>query len=129
MQGDREARKTTNLKANPEEMASEAKHREDPKERAAVKPVGGLRKQHRGRNLSAGRCGAQKELTQRICGSWRKLAAACRRVSHCAAVARRKETSSGKFGPRDIVDHARNWPQPAGNDQLCRSGTAQGTHA
>jgi hypothetical protein len=46
LQADREARKTTDLKENPEDMESEAEHQEDSKERATVKPVGGLRKWH-----------------------------------------------------------------------------------
>jgi hypothetical protein len=25
-----------------------------------------------------------------------------------------REISSGKFGPREIMDRGRNWPQPAG---------------
>jgi hypothetical protein len=78
MQADRDARKTTDLKANPEEMESEAEHREVPKERATVKPISGLKKRHRGRNLAAGRHGEPRELTRVICGSRRKLAATCR---------------------------------------------------
>jgi hypothetical protein len=55
-----------------------------------VKPVEGLRKRHRGRKLAAGRRGEPKELTRRDCGSRRKLAAACRKVSRRARVAWRK---------------------------------------
>jgi hypothetical protein len=40
------------LEARPEEMESGAEHWEVPKDHAAVKPVGVLRKQHRGRNLA-----------------------------------------------------------------------------
>jgi hypothetical protein len=40
-----------------EEMESGAGHQEGPKEDAAVKPVGGLRKRHRDRNLAAERSG------------------------------------------------------------------------
>jgi hypothetical protein len=54
MQADREASKTTDLKANREEMKSEAEHWEVPKEHALVKPVRGLRKRQRGRKLAAG---------------------------------------------------------------------------
>jgi hypothetical protein len=39
-------------KPNPEEMESGAEHREVPEEHATVKPVGGLMKQHGGRNLA-----------------------------------------------------------------------------
>jgi hypothetical protein len=48
MKAGREARNATDLEANPEEKVSEAVHEEVPKEQAAVKPVGGLRKQQRG---------------------------------------------------------------------------------
>jgi Fe2+ transport system protein B len=54
MQANQEASKTIDLKANPEEMESKSEHQEIPKEHATVKPVGGLRKQHRGRKLAAG---------------------------------------------------------------------------
>jgi hypothetical protein len=77
----------TDLKANPEEMQSESEHREVPKEYAAVKPVRGRKKRHRGRHLAAGRRGEPKELAQGDCGSRRKLAAACRKVSCRARVA------------------------------------------
>jgi hypothetical protein len=76
------------LKANPEEIESETDHREVPKEDAVVKPVAGLRKRHRGWNLAAGRRGEPKELNRGDCGSRRKLAAACRKVSRRARIAR-----------------------------------------
>jgi hypothetical protein len=78
------------LKAKPEENESVAEHQEVPKEDSLVKPVKGRKKQHRGRKLAAGRCGEPKELTRGECGCRRKLAAACRKVSRRAAVARRK---------------------------------------
>jgi hypothetical protein len=40
--------KTTDLKANPEEMEPESEHREVLKEDAIVKPVRGWKKRHRG---------------------------------------------------------------------------------
>jgi hypothetical protein len=43
----------TALKENQEEMHSGAEQREVSKEHAAVKPIGGLRKRHRGWNLAA----------------------------------------------------------------------------
>jgi hypothetical protein len=61
--------KTTDLKANPEEMESEVEHQEVSKQRAAVKPVGGLKKWHRGQNLVAGCCRKPKEVNQGDCGS------------------------------------------------------------
>jgi hypothetical protein len=79
MQANREASWATDLKANSEEMESEDDHWEIPKGCAAVKPVGGLTKRHRGRK--------PKELTRGDCGTGRKLIAACRKVSRRAAMA------------------------------------------
>jgi hypothetical protein len=81
MNVDQEASKTTELKANPEETEPEWEHREVPEEDAVVKPVEGRKKRHRGRKLAAGRRGEPKELTGGDCGSGRKFAAACRKVS------------------------------------------------
>jgi hypothetical protein len=44
MQAYREARKTTDLKANPEKMEFKVEHREVPKEEAAVKSFGAWKK-------------------------------------------------------------------------------------
>jgi hypothetical protein len=71
-------------------MQSVAQHQVVPKEKAVVKPVKGRKKRLRGRKTAAGRCGEAKELTPSDCGSGKKLAAACRKVSSCAAVAWRK---------------------------------------
>jgi hypothetical protein len=90
MQADQEATKTMDLKGNPDEMESESEHREAPKEDAIVKPVKGWKKLHRGRKLAAGRCGEPKEIIRGDCGSGRKLAAACRKVSSSPRVAWRK---------------------------------------
>jgi hypothetical protein len=72
MQADREASRTTDLKANPEEMESGTEHREVPKEEAAVKLSGTTKKRHKGRSGAAGRCGKPEELTREFCGSRRK---------------------------------------------------------
>jgi hypothetical protein len=74
---------------NPEDMESEVEHWEVPMEEAAVKSLGAMKKRYRGWKLAARRHGEPKELT-RDCGSQRKMAAAYRKVSHCAAVAQRK---------------------------------------
>jgi hypothetical protein len=64
-----------------------------------------MKKRHRGQHLAAGRRGELKELTRGDCGSQRKLAAACRKVSRRAAVARskrnvfRKIRTQGNCGP------------------------------
>jgi hypothetical protein len=65
-----------------EDMTPEVARDQDvPREDAAVMPVRGLRKQ------AAGRCEEPEKLNQGICGSREKLAAARRKVSHCATVA------------------------------------------
>jgi hypothetical protein len=51
---DREASKTMDLKANPEDMKSEMEHWEVPTEEAAVKSLGTMKKRHRSRHLAAG---------------------------------------------------------------------------
>jgi hypothetical protein len=48
---------------NPEDMESEAEHREVPMKEAAVQSSGTMKKQHRGQHLAAGRCREPKELT------------------------------------------------------------------
>jgi hypothetical protein len=68
-------------------MESEVEHWEVPMEEAAVKSSGTMKKRHRGRQLVAGQLREPKELTPRECGSRKKLAAACRKVSLHAAVA------------------------------------------
>jgi hypothetical protein len=87
LQDDQEASKTMDFKAKPEEMESKLEHWEVPKEDAIGKPVKGQKRQHRGQKQAAGQCGEPKELTRGDCGSGRRLAATCWRVSCCAAVA------------------------------------------
>jgi hypothetical protein len=79
-----------NMEASREEMESGVEHWEVPKEHAAVKPVGGLRKQHRGRHLATGYHGQPEERPRVNCISWKKLAAAGRRMTCRAGVAQRK---------------------------------------
>jgi hypothetical protein len=62
-------------------------HQQVPMEDAIVKPIGGRKKWHRGRHLAAGCRREPKELTRGDCGSQRKLAATCRKVSRHARVA------------------------------------------
>jgi hypothetical protein len=104
---------------NPEEIQSGAEHREAPKEHAAVKPVGGLRKRHRGRPLGAGRRGQPEERTRGNCGSWKKLVAAGRNITCRAGVARRK--GCGHEGPS--VEQGRRKNQT--RDKIVR-GTRKG---
>jgi hypothetical protein len=82
---------------NLEDMESEVERQEASTEEATVKSSGTMMKWHRRWHLVAGRWGEPKELTQGDCGSKRNLAAACRKVSHCAAVVRRKGNVIRKF--------------------------------
>jgi hypothetical protein len=77
------------------DMESEAEHREFPQKEAAVKSNGKMRKWYRGRHLDAGLRGEPKELTRGGCGSRKKFAATCRKVSRCARVAQRKRNRKG----------------------------------
>jgi hypothetical protein len=94
------------IKTCLEEMEAVAEHQEVPAEEAAVKSSGKMKKRHRGRYLAAGRRGEPNELTRQDCGSRRKLAAACRKVSRHAAVIWRKKNvfrkirTQGNCGPR-----------------------------
>jgi hypothetical protein len=51
------------MEANPEEMKSVAEHEKVPKEEAAVKSFGALKKRRRGGYLAAGHHGKPKERT------------------------------------------------------------------
>lgn len=82
------------MEPSPEEMESGMERREVPTEMAAVNSLGAMKKQHRGRRVTAGQRGEPKELSRGDCGSQRKLAAACRKVSRHAAVAWRKRNLS-----------------------------------
>jgi hypothetical protein len=57
-----------------------------PKEHATVETGKLLMKWHKGRNPATEQRGELKELTRRDCGSGKKLAAACKKVSSCATV-------------------------------------------
>jgi hypothetical protein len=56
-------------------------------EKAAVKPSRVTKKRHRGRHIAAGQRVKPTKLTRGDCKSRRKLVAACRKVSRCAAMA------------------------------------------
>jgi hypothetical protein len=105
-----------------EEMESELEQ-EVPKEDAVVKPVKGQKKRHRGRKLAKERRGEPKELTPGICRSWRKLAAACRKVSRHARMAWRKGNvfrkilTQGYYGSRKEL--------AADRKMTCRAGVAR----
>jgi hypothetical protein len=91
------------MEANPEDMESVAECWVVPKEHATVNPVRGLRKWHRGRNLAAERRQKSIEWTQGNCGSWKKLAAAHRGMTHLTGVAPHKGHVFRKNQTRDKV--------------------------
>jgi hypothetical protein len=80
----------------------EAEHWEVSKEHAAAET--GKVPWHRDRHLAAGCRGKPKELTRGYCGSRRKLAAACRKVSHHARVAWCKRYIISNNWSRDKVE-------------------------
>jgi hypothetical protein len=89
---------TEKTEPNPGIMQSVAEHQVVPKEEAIVKPAKGGKKWRMGRKLTAGRHREPNELTRRDCGSGKKLAAACRKVSSCATVTWQKRNLLKKFG-------------------------------
>jgi hypothetical protein len=88
-----EERMMTILKADLEGMKSVAEHQEVPKEEAAMQTVTELKKQYRDQHLAIKRCGQPKNGSRATLGIWKKLAAACREMTHCAGVAWRKGRS------------------------------------
>jgi hypothetical protein len=78
---------TEKIETDPGMMQSAEEHQDIPIEEVAVMPVEGLKKRRRGRKSTAGRRGEPKKLTRGNCGSRKKLAAACRKVSRHATVA------------------------------------------
>jgi hypothetical protein len=98
---------------SPEMMQSVGEHQEVPWEDATVIPVRGWKRHHRGRKQAAGRHGELKELTRGDHGSWKKLAAACRKASRRATVAWlkrnvfRKSWTRGNCGLRKEVTASR----------------------
>jgi hypothetical protein len=73
-------------------------------EEAAMTCSGAMKKRHRGRHLAAGRRGKSKELTGGNCESWRKLAAACRKMTRRAATAQGTQSQGirpGQCGTRN----------------------------
>ncbi|PNF39353.1 hypothetical protein B7P43_G18361 [Cryptotermes secundus] len=83
MEAHLEEKEPTSVETKPEV----SQQREVPVENAVLKPVRGRKKQHREKKQAAGQCREPKKLTQGDCGSWMKLAAACREVSHRATMA------------------------------------------
>jgi hypothetical protein len=92
---------------NQSQWTSEAVHEEFRTEDGAVKSSGTMKKRRRGRHLAAGRPGEPKQLTRGICGSRRKLAAACRKMTHSAEVARRRGHDRRRYDQDDVVQETR----------------------
>jgi hypothetical protein len=68
-----------------------------------MKPVGGLRKRRRDRNLNARRRQKPKERTREYCGSQKRVTVAGRRnVSHCTGVAWRRKNVVRETGTLEI---------------------------
>jgi hypothetical protein len=83
------------LEVNAEEIKTEVVHEEVPKEKATVKTVIALKRQHGDWHLAVRHSGQPKKWTQRNCGSWKKLAAACRGITYHPIPAWRKGQLSG----------------------------------
>jgi hypothetical protein len=102
------------MEPNPQMMQSEVEHREVLTEEVAVKSLGTMKKWHTGRHLAVGQCREPKELIEETVdpeGSWLPPAGRCSIMQQWYGT---RETSSGRFRPREIVDHRRGWPQLAG---------------
>jgi hypothetical protein len=103
-----------------EDMEPGVEHLEAPKEHAAVKPVGGLRKWHRGWNLAPECHHKPGEWTQGNFGSRRKLATACRGMTRRAEVAWRRAHGRQEQGqdnvargtPKGQMFRKKCWPKP-----------------
>jgi hypothetical protein len=79
---------SSEVSARPKEWESGAERQKVRMEEAAVKSSGITKKRHRGRHTATGRrMKPTKKPTRGDCESRRKLVAACRKVSRCAAVA------------------------------------------
>jgi hypothetical protein len=98
--------------ATQNKMEPGPEHREIPKEETAVKSSETMKKRHRSRHLAAGCLGKRKELTRGDCGTRRKLAAACRKVS-CGA--------RGEWRKRDIIRN--KWTRAKVGRGIRRVGT------
>jgi hypothetical protein len=82
-------------------------HDEVPKEEATVKTVGALKQQHGDQHLAIGCQDQLKKQTKGNGESWKKLAAACRRMTCHAGTARHKGHS--RKGPMVEQTQQKNW--------------------
>jgi hypothetical protein len=86
------------------DMEPEVEHQEVPKEDAVVKLVEGWRKRRRDRNLATERRWKLKERTWGYCGSQKRVTAAGRRMTRCAAVAQLRRNVISKDRTRKQVE-------------------------
>jgi hypothetical protein len=98
--------KVTDVEANLKKKESEVVHREVPKEEAAVKSSGALKKGHRGQNLAAKCCQKPKGQTRQNCGSQKKLTAAGRKMTRCAGMERHKGHGHQGHGRNSVARRA-----------------------
>jgi hypothetical protein len=102
----------TKTDPDPGMMQSAEEHQDIPKKDAAVIPVKGRKKRRRARKPAAGRREEPNELTRGDCGSGKKLAAACKKITRRATVAWRKKNvfrkivSQENCGPRSTLTAA-----------------------
>jgi hypothetical protein len=91
------------MKANPEEIESEAEYEKVHKEHATVETGRAPNRQHTDRCLARKRRGQPEDRTWGNCGSWKKLTATGRTVTRCAGVGQRKGNVVGKNWTRGMV--------------------------
>jgi hypothetical protein len=92
------------METNPEMMQSIGEHQEVPKEEAAVRSSGALKKRHRDRNQAAERRQKPKERNRGNCGYRKRLAVAGRKMIRRARVAWRTRNFIRKYLTPDKVD-------------------------
>jgi hypothetical protein len=118
------------------EVQSKAEHEEVPKEGAAVKPIGALKKLYGGWDLALRCCGQPKKETQGSGGSQKKLTAARRGITHCAVLAQRKGSCRHGQGKDKAVPRTqkgwtfrtRHWMKPEGINGIRNQGSRQQLH-
>lgn len=120
MEANLEKMEAMDLKGNLEEREYRLEHHEVNKVDAVRKLVKGRKKWHKCWKQVAGQHGEPKDLARGICGSRRKLAATCRKVSRHAAVAQCKGKVIRKLWTTAGIYHWQKDVPP------CRGGTAQG---
>jgi hypothetical protein len=104
-----------------------------PCERGSSEILGNNETRHRWRHLAAWWHGKPKELTQGNCGSWQKLNAACRKMTHHAAMTWCRGHSHKGFDQVNVVPETRKgetfgktcWKGPKCNNGIRIHGLTQ----